>query len=104
MNAYSKEQFQDMEMDICVDEAFPDKAGKEDYCFVENMKLSSMAERAEEFVIFKWNRRYPADMRLDFLPWEEGFQCVVREEFPGKSHENITMEVWRKEGLTQKKD
>ena len=51
----------------------------------------------EEMILFKWNRKYPCDFRLDFLPWDHGFTCVETEEFQGNSHDKITMEVWRRE-------
>lgn len=98
MNSYSQEQFQDMETDVYVDEDFLRKAEEGEYCFVENMGICGAADRVEEMILFKWNRKYPCDLRLDFLPWNHGFTCVETEEFQGHSHDKITMEVWRREG------
>lgn len=98
MNSYSLGQFRDGGTDVCVDEDFLEKAGEGEYCFVENLGVCGAAESVEEMILFKWNRRYPADFRLDFLPWDHGFCCVKTEEFQGHSHDKITMEVWRREG------
>ena len=50
----------------------------------------------DELVIYRWNRRYPADRRLRFLPQERGMVLIERTEFAGYSHERITREIWRK--------
>ena len=94
---YSRRQFQDMELDFHVDEEFLGKAGEGEYCFVENRGILEAAEKVEEIVIFRWNRRYPGDFHLDMLPQEHEFICISSEEFQGHSHDKITMEVWRKE-------
>ena len=97
LNGYSAGQFEDTGIRLCVDEGFLKKAGRGEYCFVENKKLSGVKEDIEGFVIFRWNRKYPGDFMLDVLPEERGMACISMEEFAGHSHEKITMEVWRKE-------
>lgn len=97
LNSYSERQFRDMEIDLCADDDFLDKAGDEEYCFVENVGISPIMEKVEEFILFRWNRRYPSDFQLDILPQDIGFRCIRSEEFPGHSHDKITMEVWRRE-------
>ena len=87
-----------MELDLHVDEDFLSKAGSGEYCFVENVGILEAAEKVEEVIIFRWNRKYPGDFYPDMLPWEHGFVCSHSEEFQGHSHDKITMEVWRKEG------
>ena len=97
LNAYSAEQFKDTDIRLSVDEEFLHKAGRGEYCFVENEQLFDMKENIEEFVIFRWNRKYPSDFVLDVLPEECGMACVSTEEFAGNSHDRITMEIWRAE-------
>lgn len=97
LNAYSAGQFKDTDIQLSVDEDFLHKAGKGEYCFVENEKLSDVKKDIEEFVIFRWNREYPQDLVLDVLPEECDMVCVSTEEFAGNSHEKITMEIWRPE-------
>lgn len=97
MNAYSAGQFKDTDIRLSVDEDFLYKAGKGEYCFVENEKLSYVREDIEEFIIFRWDRKYPSDLALNVLPEECGMVCVSTEEFAGHSHEKIAMEIWRAE-------
>ena len=97
LNAYSAEQFKDTDIPLSVNEDFLHKAGRREYCFVETEKLSDVKEDIEEFVIFRWNRKYPSDFVLDVLPEQCGMACVSAEEFAGRSHERITMEIWRTE-------
>lgn len=94
LNTYSAEQFMDNDIRLLIDEDFLHKAGREEYCFVEDRKLSDIREDIEEFVIFRWNRKYPSDFVLDVLPEDCGMVCVSTEEFAGNSHEKITVEVW----------
>ena len=75
---------------IC-DDGFT-KAGAGDFCFVENVDVSSVLQQAEMLVIFYWNRKYPADLYFPQIPAD--FQRRSREEFSGNSHSNITMEVY----------
>ena len=97
LNAYSAEQFKDTDIRLSVDEDFLHNAEKGEYCFVENEKLSDIRYDIEEFVIFRWNRKYPSDLTVDVLPEECGMVCVRKEEFVGNSHERITVEMWRTE-------
>ena len=97
LNAYSAEQFKDTDIQLFVDEGFLHKIGKGEYCFVENEKLADVREDIDEFVIFRWNKKYPDDFMLDVLPEECGMTCTSIDEFEGHSHEKITMEVWRTE-------
>lgn len=73
---------------------FLSRAGRGDYCFVENAPLVPHEEQIETLFVFRWNRVYPADTRLD-LPLER-WQKVRTEEFAGSSHEAITMEVYER--------
>ena len=64
--------------------------------FVENPPLLPYKYEIDEMVIYRWNRKYPADRYLDLLPMEHGFSLTERREFCGSSHEKITKEVYRK--------
>lgn len=97
LNGYSAGQFENTGIRLCVDEGFLKKAGRGEYCFVENEKLSGVKSDIEGFVIFRWNRKYPCDFMLDVLPEECGMACISVEDLAGHSHEKITMEVWRTE-------
>ena len=47
LNAYSAEQFKDTDIQLAVGKDFLFKAGKGEYCFVENEKLSVVKEDVE---------------------------------------------------------
>ena len=51
-------------------------------------------DRLEGLVLYRWNRRYPADAWLDVRPGPPGWTLARREEFSGHSHERITKEVY----------
>ena len=93
MNAYSAKQFENTSM-IQVSENFLEEAGKDDFCFVENQSLRDIADRIDGLILCRWNREYPADfyLDLDYSSWT----LEHSEEFPGSSHEKITVEVYRK--------
>lgn len=97
LDGYSAGQFENTDIRLSVDEDFLHKAGRGEYCFVENEKLSGVKEDIEGFVIFRWNRKYPGDFTLDVLPEKCWMACISMDEFAGHSHDKITMEVWRRE-------
>ena len=79
---------------ISVAPDFLERAGEGDWCFVEDQSLLPFLSRLEAMVLYRWNRVYPADTYLDVIPWEAGWRCIGREEFPGHSHKLITKEVY----------
>ena len=99
MNSYSQRQFGEAVSDANteIDEAFLDKAGQGEYCFVENMALKPYLEKIEKIILFQWNRNYPADRYLDIDVSEEQWQLEAVQEFSGFSHEKITEEIYRNE-------
>lgn len=82
---------------ILIAEDFLEKAGKEDFCFVEK-KLPLQYEKAVgQIILYRWNRKYPADIyfRIDLAGW---IRTEMRE-FPGYSHEKITKEIYKKKNI-----
>ncbi|MBO5460228.1 MAG: ribonuclease Z [Ruminococcus sp.] len=97
MNAYSAKQFADNGADkIYVDEDFLNKASEEDYCFVENVDVSTFQEQIKEITLYKWNRRYPSDFKFQISLTEDYWRLISSDEFEGSSHEKITKEVYRR--------
>jgi len=76
-------------------DGFSEKAGDGDYCFVEFFAPYSLEAKAEKLIIYRWNRRYQADVsfNIDLSPWT----LESSSEFPGSSHENITKGVYIRE-------
>ena len=93
MNDYSAKQFEDLSQ-IHISDRFLQKAGEDDFCFVEDQKLNPYEEKIDALILCRWNREYPADLYLDldYSAWRRAYT----EEFPGSSHEKITVEVYKK--------
>ena len=98
MNEYSAKQFEEVYRPfIVVDENPAVNSGEEDDCFIENFTLRPYEEKVSALIIYRWNRKYPADRHLDIdlANW----RLVHTEEFPGNSHDKITREEYIK-GMT----
>ena len=96
MNRYSQALFSDAEGNaIRTAEDFLEQAGAGEYCFVETCaSLRPYEKNIEHLILYRWNRRYPSDARLDLDPAAEGWRQIGCTEFPGHSHERITKEVY----------
>ena len=91
MNSYSGYLFANSLVNMQVCDDFLERANAGDYCFVENQQVASCLDRFSEAYVFRWNRRYPSDLRFpDVL--HDG---KILREFPGNSHEKITLEVYK---------
>lgn len=78
---------------VTVSENPMDEAGADDSCFIEDLEITPYLERAEKILLYRWNRTYPSDVK--FSPQAlAGWTRIEIEEFPGNSHERITMEVY----------
>lgn len=64
--------------------------------FCEEVPREEILAACGKVVIYRWNRHYPADVRWDPDLEERGFSLAETTEFPGKSHEKITREVYVK--------
>ena len=65
-----------------------------DYCFIENLSLKEYLHKIETIIIYRWNRKYPSDFKLDVDISSWKFES--RFEFKGNSHDLITEEVYTK--------
>ena len=91
VNAVTARQFTDGQQSrLRIDEAFLDRAGSGEFCFVEDRSVKPYETRIEQVILYRWNRAYPADLYWD-LPLD-GWTLERREEFPGYSHKIITKE------------
>lgn len=91
MNAYSAKLFENNPQ-IRVSETFLEQ--KDAICFVEDQDVAPYLPEIDTIILFHWNRDYPADFffTVDLSEWNR----IHQEEFAGKSHEKITMEVYKK--------
>ena len=93
---YSAPLFEDAQIQPAVSSDFLNIARKDDLCFVEGEALAPYLSRITVLTVYKWNRRYPSDVRLDIDPEKSGFRLLSVSEFAGYSHEKITKEVYVK--------
>lgn len=70
---------------------FPDNySGDSNYYFVER-QIPDLSN-AEKLIVYRWNRDYPSDMKVDLSNWKK----VSERDFEGKSHKNITEEIYER--------
>ena len=82
-------------MGIVVSENFLGEAKEGEFCFVEDADVGEYLQRIEAVILYRWNRRYPADVYFT-LDLNEKWMLERTEEFKGSSHERITKEVYKK--------
>lgn len=95
MNNYSARQFEsESAPQIIISNTFLNEAVAGEYCFLEDEEVTPYEERIEKIILFKWNRDYPSDRRfsINISNWK----LTQSLDFPGSSHDNITMEVYVK--------
>ena len=95
MSPYSAKQFEE-EADFNISEDCITETAQGEYCFVEGKPLLQFEKWIERIVLIKWNRVYPSDIKFDIPLAEHGWKCIFTDEFAGKSHEKISVEVYDK--------
>lgn len=80
---------------LIIEDDFLNCMGNEDYCFVENFDLRDQENRMEYIIIYRWNRKYPADIYFGIDLRSEEWELVDIKEFKGKSHDKITKEIYK---------
>ena len=90
---YSAPLFKDAEVTVC-----NKISDLEDNCvyFVERQTPREYLDKISTLVLYRWNRKYPADVYLDIDPEQCGFKLASVKELEGSSHERITREVYVK--------
>ena len=94
MSEYSAKQFED-KSNIIVDDNFMEKAGENDYCFVENTEYS--LDDCNEVILYNWNRLYPSDVTFSEDLKSLSYKRKSKTDIVGNSHKKITEEVYVKE-------
>lgn len=94
MNKFSYGLFKDYSDDnIIVTETVFNDAKPGDFCFVENLDVATPKELIEKIIIYRWNRSYPSDMKLDMSILNDK-KLVASFDFAGNSHKKITEEIY----------
>ena len=94
MSTYSAKLFSEYAEKICVDDDFLPKAEENDFCFVECGDIMPFIDRVNTFVLFKWNRHYPANVYFPVDLNNGEWKLCSTENFAGNSHSKVTMEVY----------
>ena len=92
MNAYSAKLFPPDS--VIVTEAPLEDAVGNSFVFSENLNIAETVCRADQIIVYRWNRQYPSDVKFPKNILHTQFVLRETEEFPGKSHDVITEEVY----------
>jgi len=71
---------------------FFEKINGEDFCFIEDVDVSTFIDKVDKIILYNWNRHYPADKHFNIRLDE--WVMVSEEEFTGSSHEKITERIY----------
>ena len=91
MNEYSSGFFSEKTDNMLIDEDFLLRED-EGFYFVEDNSLKNFAEKINKIIVYRWNRVYPSDLKLE-LPLNQ-WKKTIDAEFAGNSHNKITREVY----------
>lgn len=92
ISPFSEKLFEDINIEIIISNALLEQAPKESYCFIEDQILKPYESNIEQLVIYKWNRKYPSDFKLDLNLNE--WKLIGSVDFVGNSHDKITKEIY----------
>ena len=93
---FSERLFEDSEASVISVSSPLDSAYPDGYAFVENTPLCEHKNKIDRLVIYKWNRHYPSDKKLDISPDELKMHLVESYDFPGTSHDKITKLIYER--------
>ncbi len=93
VSTYTAKQFE-ADAPVCIDDDYINKAGENDYCFIENLGYD--LAKTDEIVLCHWNRQYQADAFFCIDLTENGFQKQSSTDIAGSSHKKITIEVYKR--------
>lgn len=97
LNRYSAKQFECLDApQIFIAEDMLTKAAVDDYCFIEDIDVAPYEHLIKEIILYKWNRKYPADLYFTIPLDKGGWKLSRAVDFAGFSHETITEEVYTK--------
>ena len=83
MNTYSAKLYQEFPDAVICDD-FLTRAQSGEYCLVEDQKIAGVEKCIEKIIVFRWNKIYPSDMKLDvdLKKW----LLLEQKELEGSSH------------------
>lgn len=93
---FSEKLFSDSDASVISVPSPLESAGDGSYVFVENLPLAPYKNKIKSLVIYRWNRIYPSDKKLDIDPRALGMSLSESYDFEGSSHPRITKEVYER--------
>ena len=97
INEYSSSLFTEKDVSVNASEDYLRNAADADgVAFIERDSVDAVLEKVHTLYVFRWNRDYPADMSFPLESFAEILTIKEICEFPGNSHEKITLEVYKK--------
>ena len=90
---YSVPLFAGQDVELAVSERPMLEATDRDWCFLELCSPETV-DGIKELIVYRWNRHYPSDRKFPTALLSSRWQLTCKREFPGKSHETITLEVY----------
>lgn len=94
MTEYSRSLFSDVEIDVTVRSSPLSEGVRGDVCFIESGEIKDNLASISRIILYRWNRRYPSDVKLGFEPADAGFRLVSTVDLVGQAHERITKEIY----------
>ena len=95
VSEYSSELFSDFLSTVeIVKQIF--KADVDDYIFVEEEVPKRYFKKVNELYLFRWNRKYPSDVKFTYSDLCVEMTLISTEKFIGNSHPEITLEVYKR--------
>lgn len=96
MTEYSRSLFDGLDVDINLSPSPLKSARDDDVCFIESGEIKDNLKKIDRLTVYNWNRKYPSDVKLGFIPADVGFKLVSSTEFVGRAHEKITKEIYER--------
>ena len=95
VNSYTAKQFEE-DSRLLVDDACMENAKSGDYVFLENIAIGDYVSDIENIIVYRWQRKYPADFFFDVDLTSDNWNLSSSEEITGYSHEIIIKEIYEK--------
>jgi hypothetical protein len=64
-------------------------------CFLELTAITEHIDNISKLIIYRWNKIYPSDKKLEIDTNECNLKLVSSYDFAGKSHNKITKEIYQ---------
>ena len=90
ISKYSAPLFENYKDRICVVVDPITDSPEEGFCFLEMSTLGEYIDDISCLIMYRWNRKYPADKKLDVDLNSLNFIKAEEYSFVGKSHDEIT--------------